>query len=397
MSLRSARNPFALLGCFSVVPLLLALSGCLERDTVDITSSARQLASSPASSRATFTAVQYGPGGTTREIRGDFDYALSRRADRSFSQEIGGVRVESSVEGRTSSNMPLNPASFGREVTKLERNGRPLHKMSVRTKRILRQVVDGRAVEIYTVENAAGPRAPAAGVLVSIDGALSSITELERSSSGRLASARSINLDRTGKVLSEMQVDLRGFDPNSRNLSLRHQVEMRAMYHRLLSGISNLVLPDKLMAQAVEDDPCDGDDDLLVGAAAAVASAAVAVEVASFACAISPPACIALVGAEATFFIALGVMTWAQIELDECRSLHPPCFDGGFMTNGSCESAGSGSGGTGGGGGGGGGEGGGSGGSGGGSGGGSSIICYWETQTWYDGSSYHTVSTMYCI
>lgn len=194
-----------------------------------------------------------------------------------------------------------------------------------------------------------------------------------------------------------MQVDLRSLDLTSRTLSLRQQVEMRGMYYRLLSGISSIVLPDKLMAQAVEDDPCDDEEDLLGGAAAAVATAAVAVDLAALACAIAPVSCASLVAAEAAFFIAFGLMTYFQIELDECRSDHPPCFDGGFMTNGSCEAPGSGSGGTGGGGGGGGGEGGSGGGGGGGGGGGSSIICYWETEQWCDGDSCHTISSMYCI
>lgn len=166
MSPRSVQNLVVFLRSFSVVPLLLTLAGCYAGDTVDVSSAAWQVASSPAPSRATFTAVSYGSGGTSRELKGEFAYTLSRKADRSFTQEIGAVKLESSAEGRTPSDMRPRPASFGRELTRLERDGRPLQRMSVRTRRILRQVVDGRKVEIYTVENAAGPRAPFAGLLV---------------------------------------------------------------------------------------------------------------------------------------------------------------------------------------------------------------------------------------
>ncbi|WP_411281286.1 hypothetical protein [Gemmatimonas sp.] len=92
--------------------------------------------------------------------------------------------------------------------------------------------------------------------------------------------------------------------------------------------------------------------------------------------------CPAFVGAEQAYLASLALVVWTENKYLECTALHPYCFDGGYMTNGSCESGSGGGGGSNGSGSG--GEPGGSGTASGGGWTGGSLTCNWNTSWGYD-------------
>lgn len=300
----------------------------------------------------------------------------------------------------TRTRVPIDPSNiaptFGHSLRAAYRDGRPGVALRLPTRRIARRQVDGRTVEIFTVQSA-DPNARPGGMIVSINGRMSNMVEFEDFVGRRPTTGRVIQFDSTGSVVAEMRVKFRDVAWQSR-LSVIDRQSLRQVAGRLLRGFENLVLPDVLYAQRVEDDPCAGTEQFLMGAIAAQAAAGIAAQAAALACTVALFTCPGFLAAEAAFVIASSLAIYASIEYDECRSLHPPCFEGGYMTNGSCLLPDSGGGWTGGGGSGGGGDGGtgGTGGTGGGGSGGYQS-CHWETWWTTENGVIVTNSALVCI
>jgi hypothetical protein len=226
------------------------------------------------------------------------------------------------------------------------------------------------------------------GMMIQIDGRMRHMIEFTAlNASGLPKEVRMVQLDSAGRLSSEYTVDLSRVSLN-RRLAAAEQT----MFRRLLRGGANLVLPDVLQAQQVEDDPCAGLEQGRVLAAAALATLAAGLNVVAAGC--NPitgiAGCPTFAAALAAVAIATGVFLYFDVEFDKCRAKHESCFEGGYMTNGSCDlpnTGGSGRGGEGGEG----GEGGGGGGRGfgggvGGGGGGHDINCMVYTiYTWTNG------------
>ena len=155
--------------------------------------------------------------------------------------------------------------------------------------------------------------------------------------------ARLIQLDASGRVESETTLDLSQVSVVNR-LAARERPQLMEQLGRMLRNGMSLVLPDALHAQAVEDDPCAGWEHL-VGAVAVAATAASWASIAAGFCTVSLLTCEAYLVASAAAAVAALAEYYLAVQFAECRELHPPCFSGGWMTNGSCQAPGSGGGG----------------------------------------------------
>lgn len=378
----------------SVVMLAFALGACVENPPA---------APASVSSRQSFVAAV---GGVDFQVRVfERDGSIVERHGNATVGEAAGMAQsvrDLRLDSPTRTRVPVDPSSiaptFGHALRTASRDGRPGVALRLPTRRIARRQVEGRTIEIFTVKPA-DPFARAAGMIVSINGRMSSVVEFEDSAARRPTTGRVIQFDSTGAVLVEMRVDFRDVTWQSK-LSVIERQSLRQVAGRLLRGFENLVLPDVLHAQRVEDDPCAGTEQFLMGAIAAQAAAGIAAHAAALACTVALFTCPGFLAAEAAFVIASSLAIYASIEYDECRSLHPPCFEGGYMTNGSCLLPDSGGGGSGGGGSGGGGDGGsgGTGGTGGtGGGGGGYVSCHWDTWWTTENGVIVTHSAVVCI
>lgn len=294
-------------------------------------------------------------------------------------------------------NLAADVPTFGLVPQSATRNRQLGMSLRIPTRRVASRKQDGHTVDLFTVAHVDRSIRTPVGMIASVDGKASVFVEFESFVRGRPTVARVTQLAASGQVLSATHVDMRDVSLQGR-LAVRDSDGLRRSAHRLLRGLSNLVLPDVLHAQQVEDDPCAGTEQFLAGTLAALAVAVVGTEVAAAGCLVALPFCAAYIVAQALTGIAAALAWYALVQFNECRVLHPHCFQGGYMTNGSCDApstatgsgsgVGGGSSGT--------GETGGTGDSG--AGGSGDISCYWDTW-WGPGANgtLVTYSGLVCI
>ncbi|WP_373064749.1 hypothetical protein [Gemmatimonas sp.] len=232
-------------------------------------------------------------------------------------------------------------------------------------------------------------------MIVTVDGRVRQFVEFSDFRDGKPTGGRIVRIGERGEVQTDLRADFHGLDIASK-LTAADQLEKQRLTSRLLNGLANLVLPDQLHAQAVEDNPCAGWEQALAAAASASIVAGIFAGTTAAACTVVLISCPAFIGAELAYLASLALVVWTENKYLECTALHPYCFDGGYMTNGSCESGSGGGGGSNGS-----GSGGEPGGSGTASGGGwpsGSLTCNWNTSWGYDQyGNFVTHSWVQCI
>ena len=374
---------------WAAVTGVLLLSGCNERSNT----STEVADGGPARSIA--------QQGLERNVRGDVSFTLTvyqssggsrtsiglGRIDQPLVPNVGvrssfvsrGLSKERS-DGRLANKLVTLP-TFGATSSKTQRSGRTGERFGLPTRRLGRQKVDGHDVEQFMIHEGGKPAGKPLGIINQVDGRMRQIVEFTSIGGAQLpTSARMIQLDASGRVESETTLDLSKVSVTNR-LAAHQRPQLLEQVGRLLRNGVSLVLPDALHAQAVEDDPCAGWEQAMVGAVAVAATAASAASIAAGFCTVALFTCEAYLVASAAAIIAAAAEYYCAAQLAECRDLHPACFSGGWMTNGSCAAPGSG---------------GGWGGGGGGGGGG--VSCIWYTE-WYidDNGVYVTHSWVECI
>ena len=322
---------------------------------------------------------------TARTVAGGFTFSLRVFEDSGLVRSITG---EGSVDGQIIQGTASKPAivlrdvtvprdearlsaginplpTFGFRATPSERSGINGSHLAVPATLLKSAKVDGHEVEQYLVREGGKPSGRPVGMMLRLDGRLRHTVEFTSvDGRGLPTRVRLVQIDTTGRVSSEYSVDLSRVVMTNR-LTATEQSTLQTMFRRLLNRGASLVLPDALQAQAVEDDPCSGWEQAYIAALAVEGTAIVALNVVASGCVLAFFACPGVPAALAVLAIATVATFACEHELGQCRALHQPCFQGGYMTNGSCAPAGGGGGAGSGGGGGGGGNGGGVGGGGG--------------------------------
>ncbi len=384
---------------------LLVGVGCSEQSVTNMNSfssrkvSAAQKSDKSISGDVTYKFKVYELGGGVKEVTG-VGRVDGPSVPTASSRPTFVLRDQSEPRNEARPAPGSSPLpSFAFSATPAERSGAGGGLFAVPSFRVRSARVDGHMVEQYMVREGGKASGKPVGMMIRIDGRLRHVAEFTTRAGRSLPTeVRMVQIDTAGRVSSDYSIDLSRVSETSR-LAASEQSGLQTMFRRLVRGGANLVLPDALYAQAQEDNPCQDlqsnfDNALGVFAAAVVTSfAAVA------ACAVTVISCPAVPFTLAAVAIAAAVAASAADDLNHCEALHPPCIEGGYMTNGSCASpvGGGTTGGGGPGGGGGGATGGGGAGTNGGSGG--SVTCNWRTGWYYDEFGFPYVSYPYleCI
>jgi hypothetical protein len=220
---------------------------------------------------------------------GRIDAALAQRSGAPpgfVSRSLSAAQDEQQL---ANTSMPL--PTFGAKSSKTQKAGSTGERFGLPVRRLGGQRVDGHDVEQFMIHEGGNATGKPLGIINRVDGRLRQIVEFTSVGRADLPTrARLIQLDASGRVESETTLDLSQVSVANR-LAARERPQLMEQLGRMLRNGMSLVLPDALHAQAVEDDPCAGWEQALVGAVAVAATAASAASIAAGFCTVSLLAC----------------------------------------------------------------------------------------------------------